>query len=120
MPSELILPRLHIKKKFCNIFGGENDGGAKRVLGGIGPQTPSKQWFCNHEINTACLPASGKGLALAGGRYRMECAHGHKGQIMELCGHHLAEFRTAVSFCPRCNQEPKTSHKCSLKIVELS
>lgn len=103
--NNLILPRLHIKKKFCNIFGGENDGGAKRVLGGIGPQTPDKQWFCP---------------SLSIGRYRMECEHGHKGQIMELCRKHLTEFRDQVKFCPRCNQTEKNAHKCSLKIEELS
>ena len=31
---------LIIQTKWCNIFGGENDGGAKAVLGGIGPQQP--------------------------------------------------------------------------------
>lgn len=95
------MPILH---QWCNIFGGENDGGAKAVLGGIGPQEPSTQWFCGQ---------------LSIGRYVMSCYHGHKGQIMHLCGKHLAEFRVAVSFCPACNNNPP-GHKCSLKMEEVS
>lgn len=97
------LPRLYIKKRFCNIFGAENDGGAKRVLGGIGPQTPERQWYCPF------VPT---------GRYRMECEHGHRGQIMEICTKHYKQFADAVTFCPRC--QLKDPHKCSLKIVEVS
>jgi hypothetical protein len=93
-----------LARKWCNIFGGENDGGAKAVLGGIGPQSPSTQWYCP----TRSI-----------GRYVMTCYHGHKGQIMHLCGKHLAEFRTAVTFCPACNTNPP-GHKCRLKMEELS
>jgi len=88
---------------FCNIFGGENDGGAKRVLGGIGDQRPARQWYCeNRSI----------------GRFRMRCFHGHQGQIMQICEKHLNEFRTAATFCPRCQLD--TPHKCRLKIQEVS
>lgn len=90
--------------RWCNIFGGENDGGAKRVLGGLGPQTPARQWYCP----TKSI-----------GRYRMQCAHGHQGQIMDLCAKHVKEFGKAVTFCPRCNAEPP-GHKCGLIMTEVS
>jgi|SRR6267378_5831196 len=95
---------LPILTKWCNIFGGENDGGAKAVMGGIGPQTPATQWFCP-------TPSIG--------RYQMTCEHGHKGQIMHLCGKHVAEFGTAVKFCPACNTNAP-GHKCNLIMKELS
>lgn len=90
--------------KFCNIFGGENDGGAKAVLGGIGPQTPARQWICKNKSI---------------GRYTMECEHGHKGQIMHLCGSHKKEFGDAVTFCPSCNTNAP-GHKCKLTMTEVS
>lgn len=95
---------LPILTQWCNIFGGENDGGAKAVLGGIGPQTPDRQWYCP----TKSI-----------GRYVMTCPHGHHGQIMHLCGKHLDEFKTAVSFCPPCNSNPP-GHKCGLIMTEVS
>lgn len=93
-----------IKTQWCNIFGGENDGGAKAVLGGIGPQQPDRQWYCP-------IPAIG--------RYQMFCEHGHKGQIMHLCGKHFRQFRADVTFCPACNSNPP-GHKCSLTLEGLS
>lgn len=95
---------LILQTRWCNIFGGENDGGAKAVLGGIGPQTPDKQWYCGTK---------------AVGRYTMACEHAHHGQIMHLCNKHLQEFRTAVSFCPACNTNPP-GHKCHLVMMEVS
>lgn len=89
--------------KWCNIYGGEWDGGAKRVLGGIGPQTPSKQWYCP-------TPAIG--------RYRAKCEHGHQGQPMDLCQAHLNQYRDQIRFCPRCNAND--DHKCKLLITEMS
>lgn len=90
--------------KFCNIFGGENDGGAKAVLGGIGPQKPDRQWYCPTK---------------AIGRYVMECEHGHRGQIMHLCAKHFREFGDAVTFCPKCNTNAP-GHKCKLVMREVS
>lgn len=95
---------LGILTQWCNIFGGENDGGAKAVLGGIGPQEPSRQWYCP-------TPSIG--------RYQMSCPHGHHGQIMHLCGKHFREFRTAVTFCPACNTN-SPGHKCALVMEGLS
>lgn len=91
--------------QWCNIFGGENDGGAKAVLGGIGPQKPDRQWYCP----TRSI-----------GRYQMQCEHGHKGQIMHLCAKHVKEFGGgAVKFCPKCNTNAP-GHKCTLTLEELS
>jgi hypothetical protein len=95
---------LILLSQWCNIFGGENDGGAKAVLGGIGPQTPARQWYCPTK---------------AIGRYVMTCEHGHKGQIMHLCGKHKAQFGDAVTFCPKCNTNPP-GHKCKLIMTEVS
>ena len=95
---------LGILTQWCNIFGGENDGGAKAVLGGIGPQTPDRQWYCP-------TPSIG--------RFQMTCAHGHRGQIMHLCQKHFSEFRTDVSFCPKCNTNPP-GHRCQLALEALS
>jgi hypothetical protein len=95
---------LQLMTQWCNIFGGENDGGAKAVLGGIGPQTPARQWICK-------TPSIG--------RYVMECAHGHRGQIMHLCAAHKKEFGNAVTFCPKCNTNAP-GHKCNLVMTEVS
>lgn len=85
---------------FCNIFGGENDN--VKTLGGLG-SAPKTRWFCKNR---------------AAGRYVMTCPHGHRGQIMEPCADHLAEFADKVSFCPPCNV--KGDHKCRLRIREVS
>jgi hypothetical protein len=95
---------LLLQTRWCNIFGGENDGGAKAVLGGIGPQRPDRQWYCPTR---------------AIGRYQMECAHGHHGQIMHLCAKHIKEFGRAVTFCPACNTNAP-GHKCDLVMTEVS
>jgi hypothetical protein len=49
----------------------------------------------------------------------MECEHGHRGQVMKLCGKHYREFKDKVTFCPRCNTN-LPGHKCNLKLVTLS
>jgi len=94
MAATLLTPR-------CNIFGGE--GSTVRNLGGLGA-TPTTNWFCPNPSD---------------GRFRMECAHGHKGQIMLICRKHYAEFANRVEFCPRCNMVPP-GHKCKLRIRGLS
>lgn len=88
---------------FCNIFG-DDINGAKRVLGGLGEQAPERQWYCPSRYI---------------GRYRMECEHGHRGQVMKLCGKHLREFGRSVTYCPRCNAEPP-GHNCNLKLEMMS
>lgn len=88
---------------FCNIFG-DDVNGAKTVLGGLSTEHVSQQWYCPNRWE---------------GRYRMECEHGHKGQIMKLCSKHLREFRAKVTFCPRCNAEPP-GHNCSLTLEAVS
>lgn len=91
--------------EWCNIFGGENPGGGV-LLGGLSSSAPSRQWYCPTR---------------AIGRYRMECAHGHRGQKMPLCGKHAREFRSGkVQFCPRCNTDPDKGHRCRLSLVEIS
>lgn len=95
---------LVLLSRWCNIYGGENDGGAKAVLGGIGPQTPDKQWWCG----TRSI-----------GRYTMACPHGHHGQIMDLCMAHLTQYRDKVTFCPSCNTNAP-GHKCQLIMCEVS
>lgn len=88
---------------FCNIFG-DDINGAKKVLGGLGEQTPERQWYCSNRYQ---------------GRYRMSCEHGHQGQIMKLCPKHFNEFRVAVSYCPPCNASPP-GHNCSLTLKMVS
>lgn len=91
-------------KQRCNIYGGENDGGAKRVLGGLDERSPARQWYCK-EISI--------------GRFRMHCEHGHVGQEMPLCLSHFLQYKDAVSFCPRCNIPP-SDHRCKLELREVS
>lgn len=88
---------------FCNIFGTET-GGADSTLGGLGGR-PDRQWYCPNRYV---------------GRFRMRCQHGHQGQVMKICEKHRAEFATAVTFCPRCNKDPKTGHKCRLRIEAIA
>lgn len=90
---------------FCNIFG-DDINGAKRYMGGLGDASQvDKQWYCpSHSV----------------GRWRMECEHGHKGQIMKLCSKHFNEFRASVTFCPACNTDENHGHKCHLTLVTVS
>jgi hypothetical protein len=91
---------------WCNIFG-DDINGAQRILGGLESATGKKvqQWYCP----TRSI-----------GRFRMQCAHGHKGQIMKLCQKHLTEFSGGkIVFCPRCNIPPN-DHKCKVEIKALS
>lgn len=112
----LILPP-SITQTRCNIFG-DHINGAKIVLGGqADPRHEKQQWYCPN---------------VSIGRYRMECEHGHKGQVMQLCKSHLNQFAVGkVSYCPKCNAEPATTdelgnvlsdtgHKCALSIKEIS
>ncbi len=88
----------------CNMFGAENEGGA-RALGGL--DTTSRithQWYCE----TADVL-----------RYFMECEHGHRGQPFFACRKHYHEFRNKVEFCPRCNIPPN-DHKCQVVMREVS
>lgn len=87
---------------FCNIFG-DDINGARRVLGGLGSKA-DQQWYCPNRWM---------------GRYRMQCEHGHQGQVMKLCTKHFREFCNKVTFCPRCNAEPP-GHKCSLTLETVS
>lgn len=100
----IIVPDV-ITRDWCNIFG-DDINGAKVYLGGLGnANLVDKQWYCP----TRSI-----------GRYFMECEHGHKGQVMKLCGKHFREFRTAVTFCPRCNTDDATGHKCKLVLRSVS
>ena len=90
--------------EWCNIFGDATNG-AKRFLGGqADASTVERQWYCP----TRSI-----------GRWRMECEHGHKGQIMKLCGSHLKEFRSKITYCPPCNVAPP-GHKCGLTLIAVS
>lgn len=91
--------------QWCNVYGVET-GGAARILGGLVDPTGQKvtQWYC---------------AKLSIGRYRMECEHGHRGQIMPLCASHVSQYSAGVSFCPRCNIPPE-DHRCSLTLVPVS
>lgn len=90
-------------KEFCNIYGAET-GGTAVMLGGLSGQKSSQQWYCDN-ISVA--------------RFRMECEHGHRGQIMPLCQKHWKQYANGVQFCPRCNAAPP-GHKCNLKLVTVS
>lgn len=107
-PLRAKLPNLNgaviIGRDWCNIYG-DDINGAKTYLGGLGnANAVDKQWYCP----TRSI-----------GRYRMECEHGHKGQVMKLCGKHFRQFRIAVTFCPKCNELPP-GHKCSLVLKGIS
>src|ERR1043165_3761177 len=93
---------------FCNIFGAENVSGAV-PLGGLptahnGKMQPvTTQWICDtREVS----------------RYVIECEHGHRGKVFKACRKHFHEFRTKITFCPRCNAED--DHKCRNVIREVS
>jgi len=88
---------------FCNIFG-DDINGATKMLGGLSSQSPERQWYCPMRWES---------------RWRMECEHGHVGQIMKLCPKHLREFQGKVSFCPPCNSAPP-GHKCNLTLKMVS
>jgi hypothetical protein len=97
------------KQTWCNVYGGESSGPSDvRNLGGLGRPPDKKQdtnWFCD---------------TVAVGRFIMVCEHGHKGQIMDLCGKHVERFSDGkVTFCPRCNVEPP-GHKCRIDIRSVS
>jgi hypothetical protein len=97
------------KRTWCNVFGGENAGPSDvRHLGGLG-RAPDKKgdtnWFCD---------------TVSVGRFYMECAHGHRGQPMDLCAKHVEKYGNGtVKFCPRCNTDPP-GHRCELKIIHAS
>lgn len=97
------MPGVTLLTEWCNIFGAESGGG--RMLGGLGESAPSRQWYCDTR---------------AVGHFFMRCEHGHKGQTMPLCIKHYNEFRKAVSFCPRCNMDPRLGHKCELRLIHIS
>lgn len=85
------------------MYGAET-GGA-RVLGGLSSSTPARQWYCPH---------------VAVGRFYMQCAHGHRGQVMPLCQSHYQQYAQGVKFCPRCNSNDDKAHKCELTLVHIS
>lgn len=94
-----------IGRDFCNIFG-DDINGAKVFMGGLGDASSvDKQWYCPTR---------------AVDRYFMECAHGHKGDIMKLCRKHYNEFNGKVTFCPRCNQNEASGHKCKVVLRSVS
>lgn len=98
--SGLLVPAV-ITRNFCNIFG-DDINGAQRLLGGLGDaSTVDKQWYCDNQ---------------AIGRYRAECEHNHRGQVMKLCGKHWRMFRSSIRFCPRCNADENNGHQCRLTI----
>ena len=91
--------------QYCNIFG-EHTNGAQTYMGGLGDASQvDKQWYCPNQYI---------------GRYRMECEHGHVGQMMKLCGQHFRQFRASVTFCPRCNTDENNGHKCKLVLKAVS
>lgn len=100
----LVIPNV-VSHDWCNIFG-DDQNGAKVYMGGLGDANQvSKQWYCP----TRSI-----------GRYYMECEHGHKGQIMKLCGKHFREFNGKVSFCPRCNTNENNGHNCQLTLRSVT
>jgi hypothetical protein len=88
--------------EWCNIFGGETSNVVN--LGGLGGR-PDVNWFCP---------------TLAVGKFRMTCAHGHKGQIMAICQKHYDQFKSQVKFCPRCNPPDQPGHRCDLVMEHVS
>ncbi len=90
----------------CNVYGAETGGIARgKALGGLAQGNPVQQFYCSSR---------------AVGRFIMECEHGHKGQVMPLCGKHVTQYGGGrVTFCPACNSAPP-GHKCALRLVEKS
>ena len=90
-----------LTRDWCNIYG-DDINGAARYMGGLGDASKvDKQWFCPTRMV---------------GRFVAVCTHGHRGQVMRLCGKHLNEFRKSIRFCPRCNQDENNGHRCNVKL----
>lgn len=85
-------PAIVVKR--CNPFGHGTDAGPRHLLGGLyGPQYEGRiKWNCQN-------PATVRAF--------MECAHGHKGQLMDLCRAHVGEIQKRMSgICPPCVMPP--------------
>lgn len=83
----------------CNPYGHSTgrggDAGPRHLGGGLwGPEFEGRQkWQCTN---------------LADGRYRMECGHGHRGQVMPLCYAHVAMIsKRQAEVCPPCVMPPE-------------
>lgn len=88
---------------WCNVYGGE--GSNVKNLGGLGDE-PDVKWYCKNRSS---------------GRFRMECEHGHRGQIMPLCEDHYRQYRNSVEWCPRCNiPDTGSDHRCRLTLEHVS
>lgn len=94
-----------LARDWCNIFG-DDINGASRYMGGLGDASKvDRQWYCpTHAV----------------GRFVAECRHGHTGRVMRLCRKHYDEFHTKIQFCPRCNQDEKNGHRCTVKLEQVS
>jgi hypothetical protein len=99
----IVIPQVNITSRWCNIFG-DDINGARRFLGNLkDAKNVRHQWYCPTK---------------AVGRFRMVCAHGHHGQIMDLCMKHYLRYKDCVTFCPRCNGTD--DHKCRLYMEHVS
>jgi len=77
----------------CDPYGAES---AIRLLGGLYDQTHlgKHMWYCPNRADA--------------GRYRMQCPHGHHGDIMPLCtGHRVEMQRRQSGLCTRCAYPPE-------------
>ena len=94
-----------INHTWCNPYGSEGTRGPQKYLGADVPQGARvTQWHCDNHATI---------------RARMQCEHGHTGQIMDLCAAHFAEFKLKdMTFCPTCNRT--NDHKCYLTLTEIS
>lgn len=93
-----------IVRTWCNPYGAET-GGAKRFLGDTdAAKGVFHQWHCENPAEVRC---------------RMQCEHGHVGQVMNLCRQHFTAFKMRdMTFCPTCNRS--NDHKCLLSLTEIS
>jgi len=76
-------------------------------MGGLG-RAPDQKGDTNWHCDTVSI-----------GRFYMICAHGHKGQPMDLCAKHAERYSGTVEFCPRCNTDPP-GHRCKVELRHAS
>lgn len=87
----------------CNPYGYATDAGPRHLMGGMyGPEYAGKQTLLKDGVHGPAVCER-----QAEGRYRMVCANGHTGPIMDLCPRHVAELQARCSdTCTRCVQGP--------------
>jgi len=90
--GQLAAPAIVVTR--CNPFGHATDAGPRHLMGGLyGPEYEGRiKWECTNPSD---------------GVWRMECAHGHRGQPMNLCRPHVGMIaKRMAGICPPCVMPP--------------